>query len=146
MGKFGETDDGKWKNLAFRPNLWYWVQRSIHKFKVQSCALKMWIFRFLRKLKMTKSAVLCKWIFFAAAVSFKLLGCFLLTHCARNGNVLPSLQVDISPFLQKAQYDKVTCKSPCHTDLPCHICKSCHTEHSFLSYWAQRSIHKFKVS
>jgi len=30
---------------------------------------------------------------------------------------VPSLQVDISPFLQKAQYDKVTCKIPCHTAL-----------------------------
>ena len=27
----------------------YWAQRSIHKFKVQSCALKVWIFRFLSK-------------------------------------------------------------------------------------------------
>ena len=27
--------------------LLYWAQRSIHKFKVQSCALKAWIFRFV---------------------------------------------------------------------------------------------------
>ena len=27
----------------------YWAQRSIHKIKVQSCALKAWIFRFLSK-------------------------------------------------------------------------------------------------
>ena len=82
MGKFGETDDGKWKNLAFRLKfLSYWFVSSYWLLcchtersevstnsKCDFSALRhilnfFGFFAFYRKLKMTKFAVLCKWIF-----------------------------------------------------------------------------------
>ena len=53
---------------------------------------------------------------FVVAVSCKLFGCFALRSALAVIMSCRSLQVDISPFLQKAQYDKVTCKIPCHTE------------------------------
>ena len=50
--------------------------RSIHKFKVWICTFKAWIFR------------------------------FVLTHSAQNDNVLPSLQVDFSPFYKRLKMTK----------------------------------------
>ncbi len=61
--------------------------RSIHKFKVQSCALKVWILRLLQRLNMTMMCRLCKWIFFAAATP-----CNPLGRYAQNDKVSPSLR------------------------------------------------------
>ena len=63
-----QNDKGLFVMLSYSL-LSYWAKRSIHKFEVQICAFKAWIFllrlapckslgRFVRKLKITKCAVI----------------------------------------------------------------------------------------